>query len=188
MVQTMTSRLSKTPGRSGRLRRRAGIWRVSLVSVVAACHLGAGRPPADATRRPVDGDDALTIPWSTRFRCRGRGRFCSRSGAAAPDSGCHARASSVGARCIDNQSFGSSLLVAAGIDILLDGLVVGLGFTVAAKEGWMITVALALELVSLGLALGATLAPFGRAQSGGIGATAMSFAGFVLFLVVGMAG
>ena len=58
----------------------------------------------------------------------------------------------------------SGMLTALGIDILLDGLLVGLGFTVGAKEGWMLTVALTLELISLGLALGATLAPFRRSR------------------------
>ena len=59
----------------------------------------------------------------------------------------------------------TGMLVAVGIDILIDGLLVGLGFSVGAKEGWMITVALALELISLGLAVGATLAPFGLKRS-----------------------
>lgn len=61
--------------------------------------------------------------------------------------------------------FPKGMLVAVGIDILLDGLLIGLGFSVGAKEGWMITIALALELISLGLAVGATLAPFGPRRS-----------------------
>ena len=56
----------------------------------------------------------------------------------------------------------TGMLVAVGIDILLDGLLVGLGFTVGAKEGWMLTIALSLELLSLGLAIGASLATFPR--------------------------
>lgn len=51
-----------------------------------------------------------------------------------------------------------AMLTAVGIDILTDGLLVGLGFAVGAKEGGMITAALAAELVSLGLAIGASLA------------------------------
>lgn len=50
------------------------------------------------------------------------------------------------------------MLTAVGIDILLDGLLVGLGFSVGSKEGVMITAALSLELLSLGLVTGATLA------------------------------
>lgn len=42
------------------------------------------------------------------------------------------------------------MLVALGIDILLDGLLVGLGFSIGAKEGGMITAALPLDLLSLG--------------------------------------
>ena len=140
-------------------------------------------------------------------------------------------------------AFPTGMIVAVGIDILLDGLLVGLGFSVGAKEGGMITIALALELVSLGLALGATLVSFGLSRTtivalilaaallGGAGsgvaviprlsphaltavlafgcaalmflvteellveaheagetafATSMFFAGFVLFLIVGM--
>ena len=59
----------------------------------------------------------------------------------------------------------TGMIVAVGIDIFIDGLLVGLGFSVGAKEGWMITIALALELVSLGLAVGATLLPFGTART-----------------------
>lgn len=52
------------------------------------------------------------------------------------------------------------MLVAVGIDILLDGLLLGLAFALGAKEGLMLTAALALELVSLGLAFGTALAAF----------------------------
>jgi ZIP family zinc transporter len=50
------------------------------------------------------------------------------------------------------------MLVAVGIDIFLDGLLVGLSFSVGAKEGLMVTAALTLELVSLGLAVGSSIA------------------------------
>jgi ZIP family zinc transporter len=50
-----------------------------------------------------------------------------------------------------------AMLTAVGVDILMDGLLVGLGFAVGAKEGGMVTAALAAELLSLGLALGSSL-------------------------------
>jgi ZIP family zinc transporter len=50
-----------------------------------------------------------------------------------------------------------AMLTAVGVDILMDGLLVGLGFAVGAKEGGMVTAALAAELLSLGLAIGTTL-------------------------------
>ena len=139
----------------------------------------------------------------------------------------------------------AGMLMAVAIDILLDGMLMGLGFSLGAKEGVMITGALVLELVSLGLAIGSSLRCASRRLAGvvtaglsvclvagaGLGvvllsrlsehamaavlafgcaalmflateellveahetgetpfATAMFFAGFVLFLVAGMAG
>ena len=51
----------------------------------------------------------------------------------------------------------AGMLVAVGIDIFIDGLLVGLGFAVGAKEGLMVTGALTLELISLGLAIGSSM-------------------------------
>jgi ZIP family zinc transporter len=50
-----------------------------------------------------------------------------------------------------------AMLTAVGVDILMDGLLVGLGFAIGAKEGGMVTAALSAELLSLGFALGASL-------------------------------
>lgn len=44
------------------------------------------------------------------------------------------------------------LLIAIGVDIFLDGLLLGIGFAAGAKEGTLLAVALAFELFSLGLA------------------------------------
>lgn len=49
------------------------------------------------------------------------------------------------------------LLTAIGIDVFLDGLLLGLGISLGAKEGLMLAAALTLELYSLGLALGADM-------------------------------
>lgn len=51
----------------------------------------------------------------------------------------------------------TGLLVAVGIDILLDGLLLGIAFAAGAKEGILLTLALSLELLSLGLAITASL-------------------------------
>lgn len=45
------------------------------------------------------------------------------------------------------------LLVAMGIDLLIDGLLLGVGFAAGNKEGILLSVALALEVFSLGLAV-----------------------------------
>src|SRR5262245_17469948 len=43
------------------------------------------------------------------------------------------------------------LLVAVGIDLLIDGLVLGIGFAAAARAGILLTIALTLEVLFLGL-------------------------------------
>ena len=50
-----------------------------------------------------------------------------------------------------------ALLAAVGVDILLDGFLLGLGFVAGAKEGKLLALALTTELLSLGLALACTL-------------------------------
>ena len=51
----------------------------------------------------------------------------------------------------------AGLLVAVGVDVLLDGLLLGIAFAAGAKEGVLLTLALSLELLSLGLAITGTL-------------------------------
>lgn len=48
-------------------------------------------------------------------------------------------------------------LAAMGTDLLLDGFLIGLGFTAGAKEGKLLTLALSAELLALGLATAVTL-------------------------------
>lgn len=45
-----------------------------------------------------------------------------------------------------------SLIAAVGIDILIDGFILGVGFAAGDKEGWLLTLALTMELLSVGLA------------------------------------
>lgn len=49
------------------------------------------------------------------------------------------------------------LLVAVGIDILLDGFLIGVAFSAGPKGGFLLTAALTLELLSLGLAVATAL-------------------------------
>lgn len=51
------------------------------------------------------------------------------------------------------QTVPKSYVAATGIDLLLDGLVIAIGFAAGGKQGKLLTVALTLELASLGLAL-----------------------------------
>ena len=44
------------------------------------------------------------------------------------------------------------LLVAVGVDIFIDGLLLGIGFTAGATEGMLLAIALSVELLSLGMA------------------------------------
>jgi zinc transporter, ZIP family len=47
------------------------------------------------------------------------------------------------------------LIVTVGVDVLIDGLLIGIGFIAGANQGILLTVALTLELLSLGLATSA---------------------------------
>lgn len=49
------------------------------------------------------------------------------------------------------------LLVAVGIDILLDGFLIGISFAAGPKGGFLLTAALTLEMLSLGLAVATAL-------------------------------
>lgn len=55
-------------------------------------------------------------------------------------------------------------LVAIGIDILIDGLLIGIALAAGTKEGFLLTAALSLELLSLGLAVAAPLAAGGASR------------------------
>lgn len=51
----------------------------------------------------------------------------------------------------------TTFLLAIGIDLFVDGLLLGIGFTAGAKEGVLLAVALAVEVLSLGLATATSL-------------------------------
>lgn len=66
----------------------------------------------------------------------------------------------------------TGLLVTVGIDIAVDGLLVGIGFAAGAETGLLITVALTLEAFFLGLAMATELARAGAARRQIIGVAA----------------
>lgn len=49
------------------------------------------------------------------------------------------------------------MLAGVAVDLLVDGLMIGIGFAAGSKEGRMLAIALAVELVSLGLATASSL-------------------------------
>ena len=58
----------------------------------------------------------------------------------------------------------SSMVTAMGIDVALDGLLIGLGFAAGQKQGVLLTLALSLEVFFLGLACSTTLAANGASR------------------------
>lgn len=49
-----------------------------------------------------------------------------------------------------------SLITTVGVDVFIDGLIVGIGFAAGAKEGILLTIALTIELLFLSLSVAAT--------------------------------
>lgn len=75
----------------------------------------------------------------------------------------------------------SGLIVTIGIDILIDGLVLGIGFAAGTKQGLLLTGALTLEVLFLGLALASELKQTGVTAARVIGIVA----GLAILLPVG---
>lgn len=71
-----------------------------------------------------------------------------------------------GATSSDNSAENSSSMVTAmGIDVALDGLLIGLGFAAGQKQGLLLTIAISLEVFFLGLACSTTLAAKGASRA-----------------------
>lgn len=81
----------------------------------------------------------------------------------------------------DKKRLPTALVVAVGVDVLIDGFLVGIGFAAGAKEGMMLTAALSVELLSLGLATSAAL----RKANVGRGRTIATTSGLALLIVLG---
>lgn len=77
-----------------------------------------------------------------------------------------------------------AFLAAIAVDLLIDGLLIGIGFAAGAKEGRLLTLALTVELLSLGLAVAVTLTDAGANRARTIGITSV----LALALLVGAAG
>lgn len=71
-----------------------------------------------------------------------------------------------------------SLLLASGVDIALDGLLIGISFSASARQGLLVTVALTLEVMFLGVAAAAAFTGPGSRQR--VIATTCSFAALLL--------
>jgi ZIP family zinc transporter len=74
-----------------------------------------------------------------------------------------------------------ALLITVGIDFLIDGLLVGIGFAASATTGVLLTVALTLEVMFLGLSTAATLAKTGAPR----GRVLATNAGLALMIMIG---
>lgn len=73
------------------------------------------------------------------------------------------------------------LLATIGIDLLIDGLVLGIGFVAGAKAGLLLTIALTIEVLFLGLTVANELGAFATSRAKVVGLTA----GLVLLLPIG---
>lgn len=65
----------------------------------------------------------------------------------------------------------AGLIATIGVDVTIDGLLIGIGFAAGAKEGILLIFALTLELLSLGLATSAALSKIGIARGKSIAIT-----------------
>lgn len=75
------------------------------------------------------------------------------------------------------------LMLVVGIDLLIDGLLVGVGFAAGAKIGLLLTIALTLEILFLGLSTAAELTEAGATR----GRVILTSAGLGLLVAVGAA-
>ena len=75
----------------------------------------------------------------------------------------------------------TGLLTLVGVDMFIDGLVLGLGFAVSAKAGLLLSIALTLEVLFLGLSLAAELGEEKMSRARTVGLTMAA----VLLLPVG---
>lgn len=70
-------------------------------------------------------------------------------------------------------------LVAVGVDLVLDGLLLGIGFSVGQKQGLLLSLALALEGLTMGLSISGFLLDAGRTRIGAV----LQTAGLALLLL-----
>ena len=75
----------------------------------------------------------------------------------------------------------TGLLAAVGVDCLLDGLLIGIGFSADARIGLLLVIAMTLEMGFLGVSVASSLAEAGYARA----RTALTVAGLALLVIVG---
>ena len=73
------------------------------------------------------------------------------------------------------------LIVGVGVDVLLDGFLIGISFSAGEKAGTLLTIALTVELLSLGLAVSAALGKAGTSPQ----RTFVTASGLFLLIAVG---
>lgn len=78
----------------------------------------------------------------------------------------------------------TSLLVTLGIDVLIDGLLVGIAFAAGAEKGFLLTLALTVEVLFLGLSASVALSKAGESRRKMIAASAAL--GFLLLVGAGV--
>ncbi|MCB1883661.1 MAG: transporter [Geminicoccaceae bacterium] len=88
----------------------------------------------------------------------------------------------LGVKAMEGRAKGPlGLMAAVGVDMLIDGLVLGLGFVASVKEGLLLTVALTLEVLFLGVAVATELGDGPSSKLRVVGITA----GLVALMPVG---
>ena len=66
---------------------------------------------------------------------------------------------------LEGKEGSSGLVIASGVDVFIDGLLIGVSFDVGLKAGIIITIALAIELLFLALSVAASLAQAGKSKT-----------------------
>lgn len=85
-----------------------------------------------------------------------------------------------GQRGVTTTATGSkSLVITLGVDVLIDGLVIGMGFAAGRSQGMLLTFAMALEVFFLGLATSAALKSSGGSRRAA-GAVIALFSGLLI--------
>ena len=90
-------------------------------------------------------------------------------------------AEKTGQNTISTATVPTSLIAILAIDVALDGLLVGLGFAAGQKEGLLLTIALTLEVLFLGLSGAVALSQAGSSRT----KILMVTMGFALVLLIG---
>lgn len=80
----------------------------------------------------------------------------------------------------------TSLIAAIAIDVLIDGVLVGVGFAVGMQQGILLTFAITLELVLLGLSIASAMSDTGASRSQAIALTCIPAGMFAAGAVLGV--